>query len=910
MAGPALVVPSAVFCMKSLRRYSPVQWSAILAASLAIALGGTMMIAWLAGMADLLRFGNPGPTLRFNTALMFALSGAALYCSVTQRPRTAAWIARAVLLFTGVHFLEVASGLQIGMETLVLRPDQAMINHVGDGRMAIGVALSFMLLSGAILARNSLRFGVALASLLGIIVCMLALVALSRYAMGNDLRVGWQVTTGMALTTAVGLFVLGSAIVAMAYCEAASAGSSWLAYPMAFALAAASVMVWRELVDTETSQLQRATATAAAGVRLQVRERLQWRLKAINRFAQRWGSLDRPAQRKDAQRLLEDFEGILAINWINTDLRIAWICSAEQRDDVFGKQLPPGPRHDAVQRSRETRQLVFTPALELLHGDTGFIGYLPTTDEQDKITGYVAAVFRVDSILDSIASDRRHEAYHFSVQQDGQEIFSSDDHAAAATDIVESTTLSLKGLNWQFNVWPTATTAASHRSEAPNLALAQGLLSSLLLAVAINLRQRATLRTTEAQRSEAALRDSEQRFDLAAGASQDGIWEWRIDCAGFYASPRYREIFGYPANDEELLVEEWFTRVHSSDVAGVREAIDAHCRERVPYDVTVRYLTFFNRWIWVRVRGQAAWDANGNPYRMAGSVSDITEEREAKKQLLAHVDAIAGSNRALAEMAEAAQAAAMAKATFLRNMSHELRTPLNSIIGFSTGLLRHVGAHSLDDHQRNRIERIAASGKHLLELVNNVLDLAKAEAREQALLMENIDVAVLFDELIAMTEPLLQKRPGVQFSVIVPEDLGTPLLDRIKLKQVLLNLLANAVKFTDAGRITLEARSDDENWIFTVSDTGIGIPLDDQRRIFENFEQVHSSGRNVEGTGLGLAICATFASSMQGEITLSSQPGMGSKFSLVVPRTILLEEDSEPASLQLTRNVEQAATDA
>lgn len=869
-----------------------------------------MMVAWLAGMVDLLRLANPGPTLRFNTAMMFVLSGVALYCSITQRPRTAAWIAGAVLLFSGMHFLEVASGLRIGMETLVLRPDQALINHVGDGRMAIGVALSFMLLSGAILARNSLRFGVALASLLGIIVCMLALVALSRYAMGNDLRVGWQVSTGMALTTAVGLFVLGGAIVAMAYGEAASAGSSWLAYPMAFALAAASVMIWRELVDNETIQLQRATATAAAGVRSQVRERLQWRLKAINRFAQRWGSLDRPAQRKDAQRLLEDFEGILAINWINTDLRIAWICSSEQRDDFFGKQLPPGPRHDAVERSRETRQLVFTPALELLHGDTGFIGYLPTTDKQDKITGYVAAVFRVGAIFGSIASDRRHAAFDFSVEQDGDEIFSSDDRAAATTDIVESTTLSLKGLNWKLSVWPTPKTLAAYRSQAPNLALAKGLLSALLLAVAINLRQRASRQAADAKRSESALRDSEQRFDLAVGASQDGIWEWRVDRAGFYASPRYREIFGYPSGDGELLVEEWFTRVHSSDVAGVREAIELHCRDRVPYDVTVRYLTHYNRWIWVRIRGQAAWDADGKPYRMAGSASDITEEREAKKQLLAHVDAIAGSNRALAEMAEAAQAAAMAKATFLRNVSHELRTPLNSIIGFSTGLLRHVGAHSLDDHQRNRIERIAASGKHLLELVNNVLDLAKAEAREQALLMENIDVAVLFDELIAMTEPLLQKRPGVQFSIVVPEDLGTPLLDRTKLKQVLLNLLANAVKFTDAGVITLESRADEESWIFTVSDTGIGIPANDQRRIFENFEQVHSSGRTVEGTGLGLAICATFASSMRGEITLSSQPGAGSAFSLVVPRTIELEEDSETPVVRLERNVEQAAADA
>ncbi|BBO35750.1 ATP-binding protein [Lacipirellula parvula] len=897
--------------MKPLRRYSPVEWSALVVAALAMSLGATMMIAWLAGYADLLRLANPGPTLRFNTAVMFALSGAALFCSVTQRRQSANWLAGAALAFSALHFVEVASGASVGMETLLHEPSEALIKRVGGGRMALGVALCFMLLSMAILARNFPRFDVAAASLAGIVVCMLALVALSRYVMGTDLRVGWQLTTGMALTTAVGLFLLGSVVVAMAYREAAAAGSSWLAYPASFALAAASVLVWRELVDNETLQLRRATAVAAAGLRMQVREQLQSRLQAIDRFADRWGVLDRPQQRKDARRLLEDFGGIVAINWINPELRIAWVCAAaNERDDVFGKVLPPGPRHDAVVRSRETGQFAFTPVLTLMHGESGFIGYLPTIDEAGQVTGYIAAVFRIDTILGGLAADRRHDAFSFSVEQGEQTIFASADEATVDPAVVESTVLKLRGLGWRFKVWPTPETEALHYSKTPDLALAKGLLSALLLAAAINMRQRASRQTAEAERAAAALRDSEQRFDLAVGASQDGIWEWRTDQAGFFASARYREIFGFPADDEKLNVEEWFTRVHSSDVAEVRAAIDAHCQDRVPYDVTLRYLTLHNRWIWVRIRGQAAWDAAGRPYRMAGSASDITEERESKKQLLAHVEAIAGSNRALAEMAEAAQAAAMAKATFLRNMSHELRTPLNSIIGFSTGLLRHVGAHGLDDHQRDRIERIAASGRHLLALVNNVLDLAKAEAREQALMMEPVDVAELFDELIAMTEPLLQKRPGVEFTVVVPDDLGTPLLDRTKLKQVLLNLLANAVKFTDAGVITLAARSDEENWIFAVSDTGIGIPPQDQSRIFENFEQVHSSGRHAEGTGLGLAICATFASAMQGEITLDSQPGAGSTFALVVPRTIELEEEPEPPALQPTLSTEQAAADA
>lgn len=400
-------------------------------------------------------------------------------------------------------------------------------------------------------------------------------------------------------------------------------------------------------------------------------------------------------------------------------------------------------------------------------------------------------------------------------------------------------------------------------------------------------------RTAEAERSEAALRDSEQRFDLAVRASQDGIWEWRHGTDGYYASPRYRELLGYPLDDEPLSYPQWFTRVHPDDVPRMQRAIKDHLRRRAAYDVVVKFLTFRDEWIWLRIRGQGAWDANGQPVRMAGSITDITEEREAQRQLLQHVETIAKSNQMLADLAEAAEAAADAKANFLRNMSHELRTPLNSIIGFSSGLLRHVAAHNLDEHQRDRVERIAASGRHLLGLVNNVLDIAKAEAQEQSHQSEPIELAELFDELAAMAEPLLQKKPAVKLDVYLAGNSPTATLDRAKLKQILLNLLSNAAKFTDHGTIALSAEHRDDEWRFAVSDTGVGISADNQLRVFENFEQVCSPGRNAEGTGLGLSISAALANAMRGTIALTSRLGVGSTFTLIVPHA----NDSPPPSV-------------
>jgi signal transduction histidine kinase len=198
--------------------------------------------------------------------------------------------------------------------------------------------------------------------------------------------------------------------------------------------------------------------------------------------------------------------------------------------------------------------------------------------------------------------------------------------------------------------------------------------------------------------------------------------------------------------------------------------------------------------------------------------------------------------------------------------------------------MRHVAAHNLDEHQRDRIERIAASGRHLLGLVNNVLDIAKAEASDQSHQPEAFELAELLDEVTAMTEPLLQKKPAVNLSVHVADEAPIPILDRAKLKQILLNLLSNAAKFTDNGTIAITVAYVLEGWSFAVADTGIGIPVDDHLRVFENFEQIRSPGRNVEGTGLGLSICAALAHAMGGQIVLHSRPGVGSTFTLLVPQ--------------------------
>ena len=880
------------------RRYSPVEWCGLAVAAVVTALGATMVIAWELELVELLRLVDSGPALRFNTAILFVLCGLTLACNILGQRRAAASLASVALLFALLCTARALHLINVDVENILYRPSESLEERVGAGRVALGTSISILLFSMAMLAQNGLRHGDVVALLLGIVICMISWVALNRYVMGGDTMIGWRVTTGMAFVAAAALFCLGAITIALSCGPYRSTESThWLSYSVAMGFAIVSFMIWRELVDNETRHLRRTTAAAATAIKLQIKERLQTRQQAVDRFATRWDARYGEEKRVDAKRLLEDFNGILSLYWVTDDFRIGWICRSDDRQPFLGVILPPGPRRDALNQATDARRFTFTPVIQLISDEPGFVGYTPTFGREGQINGCAAAIFRVQEFLDAIAVDRRQIGYEFNVADAGQVIFESAETLPEDPSSAVTTTFQFRGLNWEVRVWPTFGTVAGYRSYAPQFAFAEGLLSALLIGAAIQLRQRAQRRTIEAEQTAKSLHSSEQRFDLAVSASQDGIWEWQHGTDSFYASPRYREILGYPLDDKPISYHAWFARISPDDVDRIQQAIQGHFYRGLPYDIVVRFRTFREEWIWLRIRGQGAWNESGKAVRMAGSITDITEEREAQRQLLQHVETIAASNKALAELAEAAEAAAEAKATFLRNMSHELRTPLNSIIGFSTGLLRHIASHNLDDHQRDRIERIAASGRHLLELVNNVLDIAKAEASEQSHQPESFELPMLIDEVTAMTEPLLQKKTAVKLAVQIASDAPTPVLDRAKLKQVLLNLLSNAAKFTDRGSIDLSVDFTPDGWRFAVADTGIGISADDRLRVFENFEQVHSPGRSVEGTGLGLSICATLAQAMGGQIALVSRPGAGSTFTLLIPQGVEIpntEENTTP----------------
>ena len=251
--------------------------------------------------------------------------------------------------------------------------------------------------------------------------------------------------------------------------------------------------------------------------------------------------------------------------------------------------------------------------------------------------------------------------------------------------------------------------------------------------------------------------------------------------------------------------------------------------------------------------------------------------------------------REIAEKSSALEVASRHKSEFLASMSHELRTPLNAVIGFSDVLLEGMFGE-LNAKQRDYLEDIRDSGRHLLELLNEILDLSKIEAGRMRLEPGPFALSAALEDGLRMVRDRASQH-AIELSVDVGPGLGIVVADELKIKQVVLNLLTNAVKFTpDGGRVEIAARAVDGEVEVTVTDNGVGIPPEDQDRIFESFEQGKREAKE-EGTGLGLTLSRKIVELHHGRIWVDSRPGEGSVFGFAIPRQVVRQETSEPAPL-------------
>ena len=380
----------------------------------------------------------------------------------------------------------------------------------------------------------------------------------------------------------------------------------------------------------------------------------------------------------------------------------------------------------------------------------------------------------------------------------------------------------------------------------------------------------------ERERAEADALRAQEQLTEAIETISEGFALYDPDDRLVISNSRYREMYAgldvevKPGTQYETIVRAAARAGLISAAAGQTEAwlaerLERHRHPRGAYEQQ----RAGGKWLKISERRTAEGG-------IVGVFTDITELKERELQLGELVDR-------LADARDEAMQATLAKSSFLANMSHELRTPLNAIIGYSE-ILQEDAADKGDKEPIDDLQKIESAGRHLLGLINNILDLSKIEAGKMDVFIEAIDIQALVKEVLSIVKPLADKSENV-IEVICPADIGSFRSDQTKVKQCLLNLLSNANKFTSKGTLTLTvAREGGSRVCFRVSDTGVGMTKEQLGRLFQAFSQADASTtKRFGGTGLGLAITKHFCTMLGGDVTVESTPGKGSTFTIRLP---------------------------
>lgn len=395
---------------------------------------------------------------------------------------------------------------------------------------------------------------------------------------------------------------------------------------------------------------------------------------------------------------------------------------------------------------------------------------------------------------------------------------------------------------------------------------------------------------TKQKQDEIILQRLEQRVVLALKAAKIGVWEFDLIADELIWDDRVFEIYGISRRSFSGKLQDWIGSLHPEDLKAAQQSFQNSVEERTHFDHKFRVVAENGEVRYVHGLAAFIYDENKNPIKATGVNIDLTESETIKNNLQATTKRAQANAKLAEEMAEKAKAADLQKSTFLANMSHEIRTPISGILGLIDLLLSEDKSNKLGlEKRQGYLNLMKNSSEHSLSIISDILDFSKIEAGKITINRESFDFINLTDHLISDFERrATEKNLTFEYQ---PSDLSdcTIISDPLRLKQILYNLLGNAVKFTPSGAIKLSIRlhqksNDQAHIVCSVGDTGIGISDDKLGMLFQPFEQVDSSSaRTSQGTGLGLSITHKLVELMNGSITVESVFGEGSTFTFDIP---------------------------
>lgn len=375
-----------------------------------------------------------------------------------------------------------------------------------------------------------------------------------------------------------------------------------------------------------------------------------------------------------------------------------------------------------------------------------------------------------------------------------------------------------------------------------------------------------TVRDISARKeAEEALRLSEERYHLAVQGLSVGIWDWDIATNGLYWSPRFREVIQFAENELEDHYDEWESRLHPADREAVVSMLNGHLQKQGPYDAEYRLRRRDGTYAWIHAKGQAVWDAQGNPVRMVGSIEDITWRKHAEVERESMIAKLTESNSELER--------------FAYICSHDLQEPLRMITNFSERLEKYLGT-ALDDKARHYLKYVTDGAGQARQLIGDVLNYARVDHETERLVniqSEKTLTGVLRD---------LSTRIEETGASVTHDPLPEVCMQPTHLRQILQNLVGNALKFCgETPEVHISAIQEGMMWCFSVRDNGIGIAEEHMQKIFSIFQRLHNRER-YPGTGIGLALCKKLVQKYGGRIWVESEVGKGSVFYFTLPPAI------------------------
>jgi len=614
----------------------------------------------------------------------------------------------------------------------------------------------------------------------------------------------------------------------------------------------------------ERQKIQDKIEEEANRLRDEIQIDITHNIAALERMVNRWKTQGKPSKvfwEEDSKLIMSDMNGYDSILVVGPSLDIQWLVSIRNSKDADALAQNTIELEKELLKNIKNKSITIVKGLPPTEKGNFFFGMIPLY-HQNQFDGYVIAFFDVSMMMDLIGGISR--KFNFRLIESNQTIFENSLEETLEIDQIAHRPIDFLNLHWQIEVFPTKEFYKIEKDNLANFIFLAAILTSFLLPATFFYSQNSRTRARELQFTNSTLSKLTRENQSILNSAGDGIVGIDINGMATFTNPATESILGY--TNEELIGKNIHSLIHHSHADG-----EIYRHENCPI------LGVLKSGEANRISNEVFWRKDGTNFPVEYVSTPIIEEGNLTGAVFAfqNITDRKNSEKNLNQAKLEAEAANQAKSIFLANMSHEIRTPMNAVLGYSQILERDP---NLKPEHLKSISAIQKSGSHLMALINDILDISKIEAGRMALNEVDFNLAELIKSLSTMFEARCKEK-NILWKIEGINEHAVPVSgDEIKLRQVLINLIGNSIKFTDTGVINFQINSTiDHIYTFEISDTGIGIEEEVQEKIFEPFLQdVNASQKG--GTGLGLAISKKQVELMGGDLKLTSEIGKGAKF--------------------------------